>query len=67
MIFAIFVCKYLILNFVDSFFQASATAQAALAGKQILLQGLEQQYRDAQTGLMGEKQQLMQVRTKQSF
>ncbi|EFA11524.2 glycine, alanine and asparagine-rich protein isoform X2 [Tribolium castaneum] len=40
---------------------ASATAQAALAGKQILLQGLEQQLRDAQTALMGEKQQLMQA------
>lgn len=41
--------------------QASATAQAALAGKQILLQGLEQQFRDAQQSLMGEKQQLMSV------
>ncbi|KAH0819331.1 hypothetical protein GEV33_003459 [Tenebrio molitor] len=40
---------------------ASATAQAALAGKQILLQGLEQQLRDSQTALMGEKQQLMQA------
>ncbi|KAL3289370.1 hypothetical protein HHI36_022805 [Cryptolaemus montrouzieri] len=40
---------------------ASATAQAALAGKQILLQGLEQQLRDAQQGLMGEQQQLMQA------
>ncbi|KAJ8980691.1 hypothetical protein NQ317_010593 [Molorchus minor] len=40
---------------------ASATAQAALAGKQILLQGLEQQYRDAQQALMSERQQLMQA------
>ncbi|VEN63599.1 unnamed protein product, partial [Callosobruchus maculatus] len=39
---------------------ASATAQAALAGKQILLQGLEQQLRDAKQALMGEQQQLMQ-------
>lgn len=33
---------------------ASATAQAALAGKQILLQGVEQQVRDARVGLDGE-------------
>ncbi|XP_031336230.1 uncharacterized protein LOC116165709 [Photinus pyralis] len=40
---------------------ASATAQAALAGKQIILQGLEQQHRDAKLGLQGEKQQLQQA------
>lgn len=51
------------LIFYFSSVQASATAQAALAGKQILLQGLEQQFRDAQTALMGEKQQLMQVKS----
>ncbi|KAK4871615.1 hypothetical protein RN001_015739 [Aquatica leii] len=40
---------------------ASATAQAALAGKQIILQGLEQQHRDAIVALQGEKQQLQQA------
>nr|XP_022915572.1 uncharacterized protein LOC111425652 [Onthophagus taurus] len=40
---------------------ASATAQAALAGKQILLQGLEQQVRDAKVALEGERQQLRQA------
>lgn len=41
--------------------QASGTAQAALAGKQILLQGMEQQARDAKVALDGENQQLMQA------
>ncbi|GLV36707.1 hypothetical protein CBL_02458 [Carabus blaptoides fortunei] len=41
--------------------QASATAQAALAGKQILLQGIEQQLRDAKVAVDGESQQLMQA------
>lgn len=41
--------------------QASATAQAALAGKQVILQGIEQQVRDAKVGLDGENQQLQQA------
>ncbi|KAK5639175.1 hypothetical protein RI129_011667 [Pyrocoelia pectoralis] len=40
---------------------ASATAQAALAGKQVILQGLEQQHRDGKVALQGEKQQLVQA------
>lgn len=42
--------------------QASATAQAALAGKQVLLSGLEQQVRDAKVGLQGEEMQLQQAK-----
>lgn len=42
--------------------QASATAQAALAGKQVILSGLEQQVRDAKVGLQGEEMQLQQAK-----
>lgn len=42
--------------------QAAATAQAALAGKQVLLQGLEQQSIDAHQALDGEIQQLQQAK-----
>ncbi|GBP28915.1 hypothetical protein EVAR_93560_1 [Eumeta japonica] len=41
--------------------QASATAQAALAGKQVILSGLEQQVRDAKVALQGEEMQLQQA------
>lgn len=42
--------------------QAAATAQAALAGKQVLLQGLEQQNVAAHQALDGEIQQLQQAK-----
>ncbi|KAG7309014.1 hypothetical protein JYU34_004878 [Plutella xylostella] len=42
--------------------QSSATAQAALAGKQVILSGLEQQVRDAKVGLQGEEMQLQQAK-----
>ncbi|CAF4840633.1 unnamed protein product [Pieris macdunnoughi] len=42
--------------------QSSATAQAALAGKQVILAGLEQQVRDAKVGLQGEEMQLQQAK-----
>ncbi|KMQ84449.1 transcription elongation regulator 1-like isoform x1 protein [Lasius niger] len=41
--------------------QSAATAAAALAGKQIILMGLEQQSRDANVAVDGEKQQLQQA------
>lgn len=42
--------------------QAAATAQAALAGKQVLLQGLEQQSLEAHQALESEIQQLHQAK-----
>lgn len=42
--------------------QSSATAQAALAGKQVILSGLEQQVRDAKVSLQGEEMQLQQAK-----
>ncbi|KAL0117286.1 hypothetical protein PUN28_010262 [Cardiocondyla obscurior] len=41
--------------------QSAATAAAALAGKQIIVMGLEQQSRDAHVAVNGEKQQLQQA------
>ncbi|EGI66437.1 hypothetical protein G5I_05028 [Acromyrmex echinatior] len=41
--------------------QSAATAAAALAGKQIIVMGLEQQSRDAYVAVDGEKQQLQQA------
>ncbi|XP_025157189.1 uncharacterized protein LOC105186414 [Harpegnathos saltator] len=41
--------------------QSAATAAAALAGKQIIVMGLEQQSRDAHVAVDGEKQQLQQA------
>lgn len=41
--------------------QSAATAAAALAGKQIILSGLEQQHRDAYVAVDGEKMQLQQA------
>ncbi|KAK0087815.1 hypothetical protein PV325_013999 [Microctonus aethiopoides] len=41
--------------------QSAATAAAALAGKQIILSGLEQQSRDAHVAVDGEKMQLQQA------
>ncbi|XP_029176531.1 late embryogenesis abundant protein, group 3-like [Nylanderia fulva] len=41
--------------------QSAATAAAALAGKQIILMGLEQQFRDANVAVDGETQQLQQA------
>lgn len=43
-------------------YQASATAQAALAGKQVLLEGLEQQNLEAHQALEREIQQLQQAK-----
>lgn len=41
--------------------QSAATAAAALAGKQVILAGLEQQSRDAHVAVDGEKMQLQQA------
>ncbi|EFN89239.1 hypothetical protein EAI_07746 [Harpegnathos saltator] len=41
--------------------QSAATAAAALAGKQVIVMGLEQQSRDAHVAVDGEKQQLQQA------
>ncbi|XP_036141787.1 glycine, alanine and asparagine-rich protein [Monomorium pharaonis] len=41
--------------------QSAATAAAALAGKQIIVMGLEQQSRDAHVAVNGEQQQLQQA------